>query len=142
MWPACGGHRPAPDHLKGSGPGKGVVLAIIQKIERFNIFASAATGMPPEEWLRQSVVIDFKQFGTDSEAKALVAALILNFLIKKLGQQVAVKNDIQPLKMVLFVDEAHLLLPKEHKAGLLSQLARQGRSWGCLLYTSPSPRDS
>ena len=56
--------------------------------------------------------------------------LILNFLIKKLGQQLAVKGDIQPLKMVLFVDETHLLLPKEHKAGLLSQLARQGRSWG------------
>ena len=53
----------------------------------------------------------------------------LNFLIKKLGQQLAVKNDIQPLKMVLF-DEAHLLLPMEHEAGLLSQLARQGRSWG------------
>jgi len=52
-----------------------VVLAIIQKIERFNIFASAATGMPPEEWLRQSVVIAFKQFGTDSEAKAAVVAL-------------------------------------------------------------------
>jgi DNA helicase HerA-like ATPase len=42
----------------------------------------------------------------------------------------AVKSDIQPLKMVLFVDEAHLLLPKESKAGLLSSLARQGRSWG------------
>jgi hypothetical protein len=126
--------------LENSGA-TGVDLAIIQKIERFNIFASAATGMPPEEWLRQSVVIDFKQFGTDSEAKALVAALILNFLIKKLGQQVAVKNDIQPLKMVLFVDEAHLLLPKEHKAGLLSQLARQGRSWGFPVWLASQDAD-
>jgi DNA sulfur modification protein DndE len=126
--------------LENSGA-TGVDLAIIQKIERFNIFASAATAMPPEEWLRQSVVIDFKQFGTDSEAKALVAALILNFLIKKLGQQVAVKNDIQPLKMVLFVDEAHLLLPKEHKAGLLSQLARQGRSWGFPVWLASQDAD-
>jgi len=126
--------------LKNSGA-TGVDLAIVQKIERFNIFASAAIAMPPEEWLRQSVVIDFKQFGTDSEAKALVAALILNFLIKKLGQQVAVKNDIQPLKMVLFVDEAHLLLPKEHKAGLLSQLARQGRSWGFPVWLASQDAD-
>lgn len=48
------------------------------------------------------------------------------YLLQKLNQQLAVKNDVQPLKMVLFVDEAHLLLPKENKAGLLSSLARQG----------------
>lgn len=126
--------------LENSGA-TGVDLAIIQKIERFNIFASTATSMPPEEWLRQSIVIDFKQFGTDSEAKALVAALILNFLIKKLGQQLAVKDDIQPLRMVLFVDEAHLLLPKEHKAGLLSQLARQGRSWGFPVWLASQDAD-
>lgn len=126
--------------LENSGA-TGVDLAIIQKIERFNIFASAADAIPPEEWLRQSLVIDFKQFGTDSETKALAAALILNFLIKKLGQQLAVKNDIQPLKMVLFVDEAHLLLPKEHKAGLLSQLARQGRSWGFPVWLASQDAD-
>lgn len=116
-------------------------LSIIQRIERFDIFASAATAMPPEEWLRQSIVIDFKQFGADSAAKALVAALILNFLIKKLGQPLAVKNDIQPLRMVLFVDEAHLLLPREHKAGLLSQLARQGQSWGFPVWLASQDAD-
>ena len=126
--------------LENSGA-TGVDLAIIQKIERFNIFASAQTAIPPEQWLSQSFVIDFKQFGTDSETKALAAALILNFLIKKLGQQLAVKNDIQPLKMVLFVDEAHLLLPKEHKAGLLSQLARQGRSWGFPVWLASQDAD-
>lgn len=67
--------------------------------------------------------------------------MILNFLIKKLGQQLAVKKDIQPLKMVLFVDEAHLLLPKEHKAGLLSQLARQGRSWGFPVWRASQDAD-
>ncbi len=110
---------------------KGVELAILKKIVDFNLFARAQTGKSPEEWLTNSMVVDFKEFATDSDTKALAVALILNFLIKKLSQQLAVKNDIQPLRMVLFVDEAHLLLPKENKAGLLSQLARQGRSWGC-----------
>jgi hypothetical protein len=119
----------------------GVDLAIIQKIERLNLFASASTGVAPERWLQNSLVIDFKGFHTDSETKALAAALILNFLIKKLGQQLAVKNGIQPLKMVLFVDEAHLLLPKEHKAGLLSQLARQGRSWGFPVWLASQDAD-
>jgi hypothetical protein len=108
----------------------GVDLAIIQKIERFKLFASAATAVSPEEWLSGSIVIDFKEFGTDSETKALTVALILNFLIKRLNRNLAIKDGIQPLKMVLFVDEAHLLLPKEGKAGLLGSLARQGRSWG------------
>jgi len=87
------------------------------------------------------MVIDFKDFGTDSETKALAVALILNFLIKKLSQQLPVKNDVQPIKMVLFVDEAHLLLPKENKAGLLSQLARQGRSWGFPVWLASQDAD-
>jgi hypothetical protein len=126
--------------LENSGA-TGVDLAIIQKIERFNLFASAQTAIPPERWLETSLVIDFKGFHTDSETKALAASLILNFLIKKLGQQLAVKKDVQPLKMVLFVDEAHLLLPKEHKAGLLSQLARQGRSWGFPVWPASQDAD-
>lgn len=126
--------------LENSGAA-GVDLAIIQKIERFNLFASAQTAIPPERWLETSLVIDFKGFHSDSETKSLAAALILNFLIKKLGQQLAVKNDIQPLKMVLFVDEAHLLLPKEHKAGLLNQLARQGRSWGFPVWLASQDAD-
>lgn len=119
----------------------GVDLAILKKIVDFNLFASARTTIPPEEWLNSSLVIDFKEFGTDSDTKALAIALILNFLIKKLNQQLAVKNDVQPLKMVLFVDEAHLLLPKEHKAGLLSQLARQGRSWGFPVWLASQDAD-
>ena len=126
--------------LENSGA-RGVDLSIVQKIERFNLFASAHTAIPPEEWLSSSMVIDFKEFGTDSDTKALAVALILNFLIKKLSQQLAIKNDIQPLKMVLFVDEAHLLLPKEHKAGLLSQLARQGRSWGFPVWLASQDAD-
>jgi hypothetical protein len=126
--------------LENSGT-TGVDLAIVQKIERFNLFASAQTAISPEEWLSTSMVIDFKEFHTDSETKALAVALILNFLIKKLSQQLAVKNDIQPLKMVLFVDEAHLLLPQENKAGLLSSLARQGRSWGFPVWMASQDAD-
>ena len=126
--------------LEDSGA-TGVDLAVIQKIDRFNIFASAQTAISAEAWLTRSMVIDFKEFGTDSDTKALAVALILNFLIKKLGQQLAVKNDIQPLKMVLFVDEAHLLLPKENKAGLLGSLARQGRSWGFPVWLASQDAD-
>jgi hypothetical protein len=119
----------------------GVDLAIIQKIERFNLFADAQAAISPEAWLEKSIVIDFKEFGNDSDTKALAVALILNFLIKKLSQQLAIKNDVQPLKMVLFVDEAHLLLPKESKAGLLSSLARQGRSWGFPVWMASQDAD-
>ncbi|MCX5828031.1 MAG: DndE family protein [Deltaproteobacteria bacterium] len=119
----------------------GVDVAILKKIVAFDLFASQQSSISPEEWLSSSIVIDFKEFGTDSETKALAVALILNFLIKKLGQQLAVKNDIQPLKMVLFVDEAHLLLPKENKAGLLSALARQGRSWGFPVWLASQDAD-
>lgn len=120
---------------------QGVDLSILKKIVDFNLFASWQTAISPEEWLSSSMVIDFKEFGTDSDTKALAVALILNFLIKKLNKQLAVKNDIQPLKMVLFVDEAHLLLPKENKAGLLSSLARQGRSWGFPVWMASQDAD-
>jgi hypothetical protein len=119
----------------------GVDLAIIQKIERFNLFSNAQEAITPEAWLENSMVIDFKEFSSDTDTKALAVALILNFLIKKLSQQLAVKNDIQPLKMILFVDEAHLLLPKENKAGLLSSLARQGRSWGVPVWLASQDAD-
>ena len=128
------------DGLVESGA-TGVDLAIMRKIVDFDLFASAQTAINPEEWLKGSVVVDFKDFGTDSDTKALAAALILNFLIKKLGQQLAIKNNVQPIKMVLFVDEAHLLLPKESKAGLLSQLARQGRSWGFPVWLASQDAD-
>ena len=142
----------------------GVESAIIQKIEQFNLFARAQnalglkeglsnsavtnllnqeqTAISPEEWLSSSIVIDFKEFGNDSETKALVVALILNFLTKHLNQNLAVKNNIQPIKMVLFVDEAHLLLPKEGKAGLLGSLARQGRSWGFPVWLASQDADA
>jgi hypothetical protein len=127
--------------LEESGA-NGVDLAIIQQIEHLNLFASAATAISPEEWLNGSIVIDFKEFGTDSETKALTVALILKFLIKRLNRNLAIKKGIQPLKMVLFVDEAHLLLPKEGKAGLLGSLARQGRSWGFPVWLASQDADA
>lgn len=120
---------------------KGVDLAILKKIVDFNLFASTKNEISPEEWLSRSLVVDFKEFGTDTDTKALAVALILNFLIKKLSQNLAVKNNVQPIKMVLFVDEAHLLLPKESKAGLLSSLARQGRSWGFPVWLASQDAD-
>ena len=120
---------------------KGVDLGILKKIVDIKLFASAQEAISPEEWLSNSLVVDFKEFETDSDTKALAVALILNFLIKKLSQNLAVKNNVQPIKMVLFVDEAHLLLPKESKAGLLSSLARQGRSWGLPVWLASQDAD-
>lgn len=139
-------HIAAPDfpslarELEGMGA-NGVDLAIVQKIERLNLFARADKAVSAEEWLNGSLVVDFKEFGNDSETKALAVALVLNFLIKKLNQNMAVSNNVQPIKMVLFVDEAHLLLPKESKAGLLGSLARQGRSWGFPVWLASQDAD-
>jgi DNA sulfur modification protein DndE len=119
----------------------GVDRAVIQKIARRNIFATASRAITPEEWLSTSLVIDFKDLGNDDETKALVAVLVLNFLMKRMSQNLGVKNGIQPIRMVLFVDEAHLLLPKESKAGLLGSLARQGRSWGFPVWLASQDAD-
>jgi hypothetical protein len=120
----------------------GVSHALIKRIVDCNLFASAQTGVSPEAWLRSSLVVDFKEFGNDSDTKSLAVALILNFLMKRLNQNLPVRNNIQPLKMVLFVDEAHLLLPKEGKAGLLASLARQGRSWGFPVWLASQDADA
>jgi DNA helicase HerA-like ATPase len=62
--------------------------------------------------------------------------------MKRLNNQLSPKDGIQPLKMVLFVDEAHLLLPKEGKIGLLGSLARQGRSWGFPVWLASQDADA
>ncbi len=120
----------------------GVERAIIKRIVDVNLFASAATAMPIDEWLSRSLVIDFKQFGNDDATKSIAVALILNFLMKHLNRQLSPKDGVQPLKMVLFVDEAHLLLPKEGKAGLLGSLAKQGRSWGFPVWLASQDADA
>lgn len=120
----------------------GVELALIKKIVDLNLFASVQTGISPEKWLKSSLIIDFKEFGNDNDTKSLAVALVLNFLMKRLNRNLPVKDNIQPLKMVLFVDEAHLLLPKEGKAGLLGSLARQGRSWGFPVWLASQDADA
>lgn len=129
------------DGLEQSGA-TGVDFVTVKRIVDYNLFATARRALSPEEWLSSSIVIDFKGFGNDSETKALSVALILNFLMKHLNRNLAIKNDIQPIKMVLFVDEAHLLLPKEGKAGLLGSLARQGRSWGFPVWLASQDADA
>ena len=129
------------DELEGMDA-QGVGAALIHKIVRFNLFASAQNAMSPDEWLQSSLVIDFKGFGNDTSTKSLAVALILNFLMKRMNQALPVENGVQPLKCVLFVDEAHLLLPKEGKSGLLGSLARQGRSWGFPVWLASQDADA
>lgn len=121
---------------------EGVALSIFDKIASFQIFADAEDAVPMEDWLSKSRVIDFKGLGNDSETKSLVVAFILNCIMRKLNKQLPVTNGVQPLQMILFVDEAHLLLPKEGKAGLLGALARQGRSWGFPVWLASQDADA
>jgi DNA sulfur modification protein DndE len=120
----------------------GVHRETLKRICDVNLFATASTAISLEQWLSRSLVIDFKSFGNDDSTKSLAVALILNLLMKRLNTQLAPKNGVQPLKMVLFVDEAHLLLPKEGKIGLLGSLARQGRSWGFPVWLASQDADA
>jgi hypothetical protein len=121
---------------------EGVALAVVEKIAQFHLFANADLALPMDRWLTQSQIIDFKPLGNDNDTKSLAVAMILNAIMKRLNRNVPVKGNIQPLQMVLFVDEAHLLLPKEGKAGLLGSLARQGRSWGFPVWLASQDADS
>ncbi len=121
---------------------EGVALSIADKIASFNLFASHADAMPIESWLSESIVIDFKQLGNDNETKSLAVAFILNAIMRQLNRNLPIVGGVQPLQMILFVDEAHLLLPKEGKAGLLGSLARQGRSWGFPVWLASQDADA
>jgi hypothetical protein len=117
----------------------GVAVSVLSKIVDLGIFADAASAQPFEEWIRRSVVIDFKPL--DNDTRALVVAFILNFFIERLNQNLSIRNGVQPLQMVLFVDEAHNILPKDNKAKLLEKLAREGRSWGFPLWLASQDAD-
>ena len=121
---------------------EGVALSIADKIASFNLFANHADAMPIETWLSESIVIDFKQLGNDNETKSLAVAFILNAIMRQLNRNLPIVGGVQPLQMILFVDEAHLLLPKEGKAGLLGSLARQGRSWGFPVWLASQDADA
>lgn len=118
---------------------KGVPLSILSKIRDLNIFAPAQTAIPFEEWIKRSVVVDFKKL--DNDTRVLAVAFILNFFAERLNQNLSIRNGIQPLQMVLFVDEAHNILPKDAKAKMLEKLAREGRSWGFPLWLASQDAD-
>jgi len=122
--------------------GNGVGVAILEKISSFKVFSPGSTAEDVEDWLGQSHVIDFKGLGSDTEAKSLIVAFVLNTIMRRLSRQIPVADGVQPLQMILFVDEAHLLLPKEGKAGLLGSLARQGRSWGFPVWLASQDADA
>ncbi len=129
------------DGLRNRGE-EGVALSVFDKINAFNVFSSAERAVRIEEWLSSSMVIDFKGLHNDSETKALIVALVLNTIMRQMNRQLPVSDGVQPLQMILFVDEAHLLLPKEGKAGLLGSLARQGRSWGFPVWLASQDADA
>ena len=106
---------------------------------KLNIFARAGSAIAFEEWIQHSIVIDFKPL--DNDTRALAVAFILNFFAERLNQNLSVRNGIQPLQMVLFVDEAHNILPKDGKAKMLEKLGREGRSWGFPLWLASQDAD-
>lgn len=127
------------DHLSAEGK-TGVGLSVISRICDFQIFARSESAIPPSEWLSRSLVVDFKKM-TDGTTKALTVGLILNYLMATLSIKRDIVNGVQPLRLVVFVDEAHLLLPKEAKVELLGKLARQGRAWGMPLWLASQDAD-
>jgi hypothetical protein len=118
---------------------KGVPASILSKLVDLNIFASASKAIPFEQWINRSIVIDFKKL--DNDTRVLAVAFILNFFAERLNQNLTVRDGIQPLQMVLFVDEAHNILPKDAKAKMLEKLAREGRSWGFPLWLASQDAD-
>jgi hypothetical protein len=118
---------------------EGVAVSVLKKLVDLNIFATSATAMPFEDWIKRSIIIDLKAL--DNDTRVLVVAFILNFFIERLNKNLSVKDGIQPLQMVLFVDEAHNILPKDGKAKLLEKLAREGRSWGFPLWLASQDAD-
>lgn len=121
---------------------KGVSQSILKKIDDFKLFSDSETSIPITKWLEHSQVIGFKKLGNDNETKSLAVAFILNTIMRQLNRNLPIINGIQPLQMVLFIDEAHLLLPKEGKSGLLGSLARQGRSWGFPVWLASQDADA
>lgn len=118
---------------------EGVVVSVLKKLVELNVFASAEKAVPFEQWIARSNIIDLKPL--DNDTRVLVVAFILNFFIERLNRNLSVRNGIQPLQMVLFVDEAHNILPKDGKAKLLEKLAREGRSWGFPLWLASQDAD-
>lgn len=117
----------------------GVALSVLNKLVDLNIFATATKAIPFEQWISRSNIIDLKPL--DNDTRVLVVAFVLNFFIERLNKNLSIRNGIQPLQMVLFVDEAHNILPKDGKAQLLEKLAREGRSWGFPLWLASQDAD-
>lgn len=117
----------------------GVAVSVLKKILSLNIFANADKAKPFEDWISRSNIIDLKPL--DNDTRVLVVAFVLNFFIERLNKNLSVKDGVQPLQMVLFVDEAHNVLPKDGKARLLEKLAREGRSWGFPLWLASQDAD-
>ena len=122
-----------------SNGSEGVALSVLRKLVDLNIFAAADKARPFEEWIGRSNIIDLKPL--DNDTRVLVVAFVLNFFIERLNKNLSVRKGIQPLQMVLFVDEAHNILPKDGKAKLLEKLAREGRSWGFPLWLASQDAD-
>ncbi len=118
---------------------EGVAISVLRRIVELNIFSTAAAAIPFEDWISRSLIIDLKPL--DNDTRVLAVAFILSFFIERLNRNLAVKKGVQPLQMVLFVDEAHNILPKDGKAKLLEKLAREGRSWGFPLWLASQDAD-
>ncbi len=118
---------------------EGVAVSVLRRIVELNIFATATAAQRFEDWISRSIVIDLKPL--DNDTRVLAVAFILSFFIERLNKNLAVKKGVQPLQMVLFVDEAHNILPRDNKAKLLEKLAREGRSWGFPLWLASQDAD-
>ena len=70
----------------------GVDLALVQKVGRLDLIPTLDESISAEEWLNGSLVIDFKEFGNDTDTQALAVALILNFRVRPVNPFFLVKR--------------------------------------------------
>jgi hypothetical protein len=70
----------------------GVDLALVQNVGRLDLIATLDESISAEEWLNGSLVIDFKEFGNDTDTQALAVALILNFRFRPVNPFFLVKR--------------------------------------------------
>jgi len=70
----------------------GVDLVIVQKIGGLDLIATLDEAISAEEWLNGSLIINFKEFGNDTDTQALAVALILNFRFRPVNPFFLVKR--------------------------------------------------
>ena len=113
------------------------ITSVLKQLVRNNLFENE----DKVNLVNECFIVKMDSFPKDGPiAKAIVYFIIskLNIIYENLEQQA--KNDgVVQIRHFTIIDEAHYMLDFDNRP--LRNLIAVGRNKGCLLYTSPSPRD-